>query len=457
MIGRKKEYQLLQRLYDSDSFELLVMYGRRRVGKTYLLVSFLSTHAGVYFMAKEKDDAGNLASLWKALARFYGGIPSFAYPKTLSDVLDYIDGDPRDLFLVLDEYQWLGENMANLNSILQEYADKWKRERRRIKIVLCGSVISMMRNLVDDKQSPLYGRHSAKLELLPFSYDEMCEFLPESSSKERLEAYMMSGGIPYYLEFYSPGDTPASFIRDNLVEVTGALRDEMETLVKEEVRKSGPYLRLLRLLGSGNTTFAELSPHFEGKSSLLSSYLDTLETKLCLIEKVEPALGGKGKTHYRIRDLFCLLYFTLIYPNTDDPSYYLNPDVFAERYLSEERTSTFFGMAFERVCQSFLDARSASSLLPCPYPRFRNHWEASHEFDLASLTKKNELALGECKWTNKELSAAKYFEMLQYAADHNLGENAHYYFFSRGGFSERLLELAKQETNVHLFGLDDLF
>ena len=457
MIGRRKEFEFLKRLYESDSFQLLVMYGRRRVGKTYLLSSFLSTHDGVYFMAKEKDDAGNVASLWKAISRYYGNAPSFASPKRLSDILDFIDQEDRGLFLVIDEYQWFGENIANLNSVLQEYVDRWKREKRNIKIVLCGSVISMMRDLIDDKQSPLYGRQTAQLELLPFPYWEMGEFFPELSPKQRLEAYMMTGGVPYYLEFYSPGDTPASFIQDNLVEVTGALRNEAETIVKEEVRKSGPYLRLLSLLAGGANTFAELMPHFEGKSSLLSSYLETLEEKLCLIEKVEPALGGKGKPIYRIKDLFCLLYFSLIYPNADDPAYWLNPEVFGQRYLTEERVSTFFGVAFERVCHDYMDRLSAYGGLPHPYPRFQNHWEGEREFDFAALSKKGELALGECKWTNKELSASKYFEMLQFAEGRGLQNHTQFYFVSREGFSPRLMELAQEKTNIHLVSLSDLF
>ncbi len=457
MVGRKREYELLQRLYDSNKFELLVMYGRRRVGKTYLVANFLDSKEGVYFMAKEKDDISNVKGLWKALANYYGNIPSFFSPSNLSEILDFIDGNGRDLFLVLDEYQWFGENLDNLNSILQEYIDRWKRNNRRIRIVLCGSIISMMKSLAEDKQSPLYGRQTARLELLPFSYLEIGEFFPEISEKEKLEAYMMTGGVPYYLEFYSPGDTPASYIKRNIVDTMGALREEMGTLVREEVRKSGPYLRLLSLLAEGYTDFSELAPHFEDKSSLLSSYLDILENKLCLIEKIEPALGGKGKSHYRIRDYFCLLYFSLIYPNISDPSYWIDSGIFASRYLTEERISTFFGAAFESVCHDFMDICSVRGVLPFAYPHFQNHWEGDHEFDLASLTKKGELALGECKWTNKELTAKKYFEMEQFAKDHNLARYAYYYFISKSGFSDRLTELAKENSNIILFSLSDLF
>ena len=155
------------------------------------------------------------------------------------------------------------------------------------------------------------------------------------------------------------------------------------------------------------------------------------------------------------------MYFSLIYPHIDDPSFYLEEESFASAYLSEERISAFFGVAFESVCHHYMNLSSAKGLLPHRYPIFDNHWEkdadGDHEFDLASSTKKNELALGECKWTNKPLSATKYFEMLKFAERHGYKGDNEFYFFAKNGFSERLIELSKQHNNIHLIQPDDLF
>ena len=463
MIGRKKEYQQLEKLYDSRGFEFLVMYGRRRIGKTYLLADFLTTHKGVYFMAKEKDEAGNVQGLWRALSRHFTNLPSFAAPSDLDSILSFLDNAEAtpSLFLVIDEYQWFSNDIVRLNAIFQEHIDRWAREKRPIHLVLCGSVISMMRSITDDKESPLYGRQTAKLELLPFTYKDISDFFPNMDSKGKLEAYMLTGGVGYYLSLYRPDDTPASFIKRNLISTMGPLRGEVATLIREEVRKGGPYLRLLSLIAEGKTTFAELLPEFENKSALLSSYLDALSNKLCLIEKAEPALGGKNKPHYRIIDLFCRMYFQLIYPNIDDPAYHIDEDVFASRYITKERINTFFGSAFEDVCRNFMDLCSVYGRLPDIFPSFHGHWEndkeTSHEFDLASISKKGCLILGECKWTEREASAGKYFEMAEYANKHYPSHRFEAYFFSRSGFSTRLVSLAKENERIHLLDIDSLF
>lgn len=202
-VGRKTELQLLQNLYASDKFEFLIIYGRRRVGKTSLLQEFCRSHAGIFFSAQEKNDALNLEDFSKAAQRFFEQ-NYFGDFSGWEAAMDYI-GDKaveEKIVLIIDEFPFIARENPTIKSILQHTIDhKWKD--KKIFLILCGSSVNFMENEVMGYKSPLYGRATAQLEVHPFDYLDASAFFPGYSNEEKLLAYGILGGIPCYLQTFS--------------------------------------------------------------------------------------------------------------------------------------------------------------------------------------------------------------------------------------------------------------
>lgn len=199
MIGRLQEMNQLERMYASERFEFMVMYGRRRIGKTTILQEFSKAHKTIFFSAQEKNDTLNLQDFSKVLQEHFDGgfIAGF---KDWSDALDYLGKrvQAKRTVLIIDEFPFLAESNPSIKSILQHKIDHdWKE--RNLFLILCGSSVSFMLNDVMGYKSPLYGRSTGSMEVLPFDYLESAAFFPEYSEEEKLIAYGILGGVPRYL------------------------------------------------------------------------------------------------------------------------------------------------------------------------------------------------------------------------------------------------------------------
>ena len=203
-IGRKNELALLSDLYDSSKFELLVLYGRRRIGKTSLLNEFSKNKNAIFFSAQEKNDALNLADFSRAVQQHFDG-KVFGTLDGWEGVMEYISaraGNER-LLLIIDEFPFIASKNPSVKSILQHTIDhSWKE--KNIFLILCGSSVSFMEKEVMGYKSPLYGRSTAQLEVLPFDYLDSAAFFPQYSNLDKLLAYGILGGIPCYLDSFDP-------------------------------------------------------------------------------------------------------------------------------------------------------------------------------------------------------------------------------------------------------------
>ena len=213
MIGRMKEMNQLEEMYSNDRFEFMVMYGRRRIGKTTILQEFSKRHKTIYFSAQEKNDALNLQDFSRIIQEYFDGsfIANFA---NWEDALNYISRKVQDqrTVLIIDEFPFLAETNPSIKSILQHRIDHdWKE--RNIFLILCGSSVSFMLNDVMGYKSPLYGRSTGSMEVLPFDYLESAEFFPDYSEEDKIIAYGILGGVPRYLNAF---DSKRS-LRENII------------------------------------------------------------------------------------------------------------------------------------------------------------------------------------------------------------------------------------------------
>ena len=258
-LGRKKELGILQKAYDSEKFEYIVIYGRRRVGKTSLLNEFVRKNPGIFLSCVEQNDELNRKMFTDSVCSYFG------YPSSLkfdnwSSAFDFFDSlmekdsSNRKFLLILDEYPYAAKANPSLSSILQNRIDKVWQENRKLKLILCGSSLSFMQDEVLSQKAPLYARQTRQFEVLPFDYSVTEDFFPHMSNEEKIATYGILGGIPLYLSQFQDGLTLKENIQEALLEDSSVLFEEPINLLKAEFKEPYFYNSLLSAIASGAST-----------------------------------------------------------------------------------------------------------------------------------------------------------------------------------------------------------
>ena len=205
-VGRKRELSALEQHFNTGRFEMVVVYGRRRLGKTMLLTEFAKDKRCLFFTAQEKSDAINLSEFSSAIASSFSMpiAPFASWGDALAFVGSRAVGNEAPLLLVFDEFPYAAKANPGLPSILQSTIDH-KLLQTNMTLVLCGSNQGFMESEVLGQKSPLYGRRTAQIELKPFDCFDARLMLPNTSPQEAIEYYVTFGGTPYYLAQIRPG------------------------------------------------------------------------------------------------------------------------------------------------------------------------------------------------------------------------------------------------------------
>lgn len=232
-IGRNREIETLEKLYRKNSYQMVVIYGRRRVGKTTLISKFVEGKAAVFFSAQEANDKINLALFSKKIFEHFGVSPTFSAFGTWNDAFEFIAEKARAnrFILAIDEFPYAAEANRSLKSILQNSIDH-QLKNTNIFIILCGSQISFMENEVLGYKSPLFGRRTSQMKIEGFDYRDASEMLPHYNLEDKIKFYACIGGTPHYL---SQIDAEKSFddnIADLYFNISGYLYDEPTMLLK---------------------------------------------------------------------------------------------------------------------------------------------------------------------------------------------------------------------------------
>ncbi|MBD5484401.1 MAG: ATP-binding protein [Lachnospiraceae bacterium] len=461
MIGRMKEMNQLEAMYSSNRFEFMVMYGRRRIGKTTILQEFSKRHKTIYFSAQEKNDALNLQDFSRIIQEYFDGsfIANFA---NWEDALNYISRKVQDqrTVLIIDEFPFLAETNPSIKSILQHRIDHdWKE--RNIFLILCGSSVSFMLNDVMGYKSPLYGRSTGSMEVLPFDYLESAEFFPDYSEEDRIIAYGILGGVPRYLNAF---DSKCS-LRENIISeilTEGAfLNDEPQTLLRMELREPAVYNSILEAVANGCNRVVEIADRIHEEKSKCSKYMLTLQT-LRLLEKHvpcgEPESSKKGI--YVITDNFYRFWYRYVFSNK---SYYemLGMDKAADEIMGE--ISNYMGPVFEDICRQYLIRQAKAGNLPF-VPYVIDKWwgnnpviRAQDDVDLLALDKKKEKGIFvECKFRSRPMAMEEYDDLVTATEAFPSVKEKKLIFISRGGFTESAKRRAEEE-GADLVGIKELY
>lgn len=398
-VNRKDELALLDRLAASEHRELLVIYGRRRLGKTALLRQFGGNRPLVFFSCPLSTAPEALRLFTRELARAFDDplLSRTRFPGW-SEAVEYAlercgrDGIP----LILDELPYLQRSAPGIDALLQH---AWDGHDGAVKLMLTGSSFSIMDAGVADPRAPLYGRRTAQLELQPMSFDEVSSFYPDWSFEQCAVAYGLFGGVPAYAEQAARHESPAEAAHALALSPAGPLYAEPEFLVREELRDPGAYFAILHALAAGRTRPNEIAQDAGIAQTSVGKYLDVLR-RLRLVRRETPVTESRPersrRSLYRLADPFLRFWFRYVYPNRSVLEAGRSPEVLEGVVLPT--LDTFMGSPYEEICRQHLIA-AGHRLLGWQPLRVGRYWDARTEIDLIAVDAAGErAAFVECKW-----------------------------------------------------------
>ncbi len=321
-LGRDRELSVLGELLASDQAELFVLYGRRRVGKTELLQRFCSSGRAVYFLAAQVREKDNLRAFQAALFEGLGEPPNALASVQLPDwstalaLAADLAGDQR-LVLVLDEFPYLCDSSKGLPSQVQRFWDTLGK-RSKIMLVLCGSQVSFMEKEVLAERSPLFGRRTGQLRLLPLQPKDCLAFFERWPLRQRILAYSILGGMPAYLRRFDDRRSLTDNLLREILRPEGYLFDEVSFLLRSDLNNPTTYNSILAAVARGNERLGDIALSVGVDSPTAGKYLSVLR-ELRLVEREvpitdpDPLRSRRGR--WRIADRFLAFHFRHLQPN----------------------------------------------------------------------------------------------------------------------------------------------
>ncbi|WP_456368616.1 ATP-binding protein [Thermococcus sp.] len=394
-VNRKEELSRLKDAFKKNA--LVIVYGRRRVGKTRLLVEAVKDVPHLYHLCKEEEVNETLKTLSLKLFRLTGKEEFVRKP--VNSFEEFLEALPSGVVLILDEFQVLVRNHPRVLGVLQEYLDFSQRN----PVVLCGSSVSMMEELTG-YGSPIYGRRTLSLKVEPLKFWHIGEFFPNYGVEELVKTYAVLDGIPEYLLRFDPVLSPEENIRREFFG-RGFLYSEAEFLLRYELRDLSTYNTILEAVGYGNRSFGEIRNATGIEGSKLPRYISTLIELGILRKEVPVTLKGKEKirrrnARYSIADNYFAFYYTFVHPFKEEIELGLLEDPL-ENF--ERNFNRYLGFVFEKIARQFLIELNKAGKLPFRFSKIGRWWHKNEEIDLLALNESEKKALFvEVKW--KELS-----------------------------------------------------
>lgn len=401
-LNRNTELRSLNRAWEAPGAALILVWGRRRTGKTRLLGEWLGGKRAVFYGATEQASPAELRGLSDATRRSLQ--PAGSDLLAITDFPDWdralsylADRASRErLVVVLDEFPFLADSEPPLPSILQRFWDH-DGSRSKLKLVLCGSAQAVMEDL-QGEEAPLFGRVDLRLQLKPFDYHEAALFTPRLNATEKAIAYGVLGGMPVYLDRWDDGVGHRANLRRLFGDPASPLVEEGEFVLSSELPEGSGYFRILHAIAASHRRYGKIKQFADID---IERQLDRLTT-LGLVERVVPITEDPSKTKravYRIADNFLNFWFRFVYRNRADIARGMGRQVVDEDivpYLSE-----FMGEPWEEMCRDFLRSEASADRLPVDLSSIGRWWNTDNsiEIDAVGLRGRKAVLAGSAKWS----------------------------------------------------------
>lgn len=457
-IDRISEMTTLEKEYRRDQASFVVVYGRRRVGKTTLIREFCKGKQAIYFLATEESELQNQMAFQRKAAEYTKNdlltkVSIQNWETLFRELIKSIDHDR--LILVIDEFQYLGKTNPAFPSIMMKLWDEWL-SKENIMLIVCGSLIHMMASQVLNYDSPLYGRRTAQIKMhqIPFRYYK--DFMPDLSEDELIQRYAITGGVPKYIELFDAKKDIYEEIRDNILNTSSFLYEEPAFLLQKEVTEIGSYFTLIKTIAAGNHKLSKIAAAMEVKQTSISKYLTTLQD-LDIIERQIPVTEEhpekSKKGLYFIKNHYFEFWFQFIYPYRDmiesgNETYVMQ---LIQKHMIERHTA----FVYEEICRENMWEINKDNPWNIVVNRVGRWWgNKDVEIDIVAYDSfGKDIVFGECKYSRNPKDADVLYDLIQkstYVDWHKSDRRAYYIIYSRSGFTPQFMDIAKKREDVLL-------
>lgn len=451
-INRQEELEFLTRIYEKKDKQLVILYGRRRIGKTELLTHFSLDKKAIYFLADKRGTLNNAQRFALMCSEYFKDLnPEI---KNFDEVFQYIKNRIKEekLIIIIDEFSYLVEKDDSVPSVFQLIFDEVLKHTN-IFLILAGSSISMMYKGTLSYESPLYGRRSGEWMVKSMSFDHIRKFYDNWKLEELIKVYAVVGGIPAYAVHFN-GKEIFEAIKNCILTKGEYLYNEPEILLKEELRDPSTYFSILEAMVSA-AKLTDIANAAKVPAKDMPKYLKVLED-LEIIYKIIPVTEKKSKkTLYFIKDNFFSFWFRFIYPKKSELEASKIKEVL--EFIKKDFNS-YVGRIFEQICHEYLKQK-----VIIPHTKIGKWWGYSRdeknkerrmeEIDLITIDERTKNILyGECKW-QENVDAQNILQTLKKKASLVKYEKNKEFFIL---FAKSFKEKKNLGENVFLFELKDL-
>lgn len=478
-VGREKELAFLESKYTAENGQLIVLYGRRRVGKTETLKEFCKNKPHVFFACRECTDKLQLRTFSEKMLK--EDIPARRYisqfenwEQAFRSVTDLPSGDMKKL-LIIDEFPYMCRGNTSIPSVLQNLWDEVLKDKN-LMIVLCGSSMSFIEKELLSEKNPLYGRATGVYKMTEMDFYDAVKFFPDYSDTDKVIAYSVLGGIPHYLKQFDPKKSLAENIKNNILTKGCVLYSEVDFLLRQELRETPIYNSLIEAIALGNTKLNEISQKsLVDDTSKTSTYLRNL-IQLGIVERefsVDAGTKERANTNrgtYKLTDNFFRFWYAFVFTNYSELEAGDVDGVF--HYSVEPQLHQFASMPFEDVCRQYVRKLQQANALPFRYAHM-GRWTgkttvrdtsapggtriAETEIDILAVSRsRKEYLICECKFKNKPFSYSEYLDTIAKLTPQKEKADFYYALFSESGFDNKIKEADNINKRLWLYELSDI-
>ena len=398
---REQELQFLEQHYKTEAAELIIIYGRRRVGKTELALQFSKNKPHLYFLADRRPETEVIQELKQRMSLYLKN-ESFA-KLAIKDWIELFQeftkwNKTQHTIIIIDEFPTLIEANHAIPSIFQKIWDQ-NLKNTNTMLILLGSSIATMETQVLNYKSPLYGRRTAQWKLNPLKIFHLKPFFPKYNLETLIHVYACIGGVPAYLQKFSPQLSFWQNVEQKILTKGEFLYEEAEFLLREELREPRNYSLILKAIAQGARTYGEILNQTNMDKSILSKYTSVLED-LGFIKRTYPiAITPKPrKGFYTIADNYLNFWFKYIFPNRTELETGNTENILNKIKLDY---NTYLGHAFEQAATELLTEMKTQNKLPFTFTAIGKWWYKNNEIDLIALDEQKQTSTFlETKWSN---------------------------------------------------------
>lgn len=449
-IDREREMTFLNEKWESPDSQFIVLWGKRRVGKTELVKQFIRNKPHVYFLSESTNETEQLKRFSIALSEFFDEplLKTRGFASWLES-FDYIREKRKKFILVIDEFPYLIQSNAGILSLFQKAWDEYWKDSEIFFLIL-GSSISMMENEVLGYRSPLYGRRTGQWRIEAMDFESISEFRKQEDFGDRFLHYATVGGTPaYWLQFSSENNYKEN-LKGKLLKKGEMLYDEVEFLLREELREPRYYFALLQAIACGKRKLSEIVNSTGISQPVANKYLGVL-SDLKIVERELPATEAKPlkskRGLYRITDEFFQFWFRFIFPKRAELEMGRINEV-SKRVMNE--ITLYLPSVYEKLAIEIVKRIEK----PIPFTVVGSWWEKNEEIDIVAFNNElNTILFGEVKWSEKRVGTEIYNSLKIKSKGVLWGTKNRvekFCIFSKSGFTEAMEKRAKKE-NVLLF------